>query len=84
MEDNIYKANELYGQLKSKEDANATKNKILTEDIKAKEVYGQLTYKMSKNLSTYLRYGTYDEKINSTGEKVEDQTRGRIQVAYTF
>ncbi|MGJ0494196.1 major outer membrane protein [Aliarcobacter cryaerophilus] len=73
-----------YGQLKSKEDANATKIRILTEDIKAKEVYGQLTYKMSKNLTTYLRYGTYDEKINSTGEKVEDQTRGRIQVAYTF
>ena len=73
-----------YGQLKSKEDANATKIRILTEDIKAKEVYGQLTYKMSKNLSTYLRYGTYDEKVNSTGEKVEDQTRGRIQVAYTF
>ncbi|WP_141046614.1 major outer membrane protein [Aliarcobacter cryaerophilus] len=73
-----------YGQLKSKEDANATKIRILTEDIKAKEVYGQLTYKMSKNLSTYLRYGTYDEKINSTGEKVQDQTRGRIQVAYTF
>ncbi|NCB11387.1 MAG: major outer membrane protein [Erysipelotrichia bacterium] len=73
-----------YGQLKSKEDANATQIRILTEDIKAKEVYGQLTYKMSKNLSTYLRYGTYDEKINSTGEKVEDQTRGRIQVAYTF
>lgn len=73
-----------YGQLKSKEDANATQIRILTDDIKAKEVYGQLTYKMSKNLSTYLRYGTYDEKINSTGEKVEDQTRGRIQVAYTF
>ena len=73
-----------YGQLKSKEDANATQIRILTDDIKAKEVYGQLTYKMSKNLSTYLRYGTYDEKINSTGEKVQDQTRGRLQVAYTF
>ncbi|MGJ0314446.1 major outer membrane protein [Aliarcobacter cryaerophilus] len=73
-----------YGQLKSKEDANATKERILTDDIKAKEVYGQLTYKMSKNLSTYLRYGTYDEKVKSSGEKVQDQTRGRIQVAYTF
>ena len=39
---------------------------------------------MSKNLTTYLRYGTYEEKTVSTGEKVEDQTRGRIQVAYTF
>ncbi|MGJ0335537.1 major outer membrane protein [Aliarcobacter cryaerophilus] len=73
-----------YGQLKSKEDANATKIRILTDDIKAKEVYGQLTYKMSKNLTTYLRYGTYDEKVKSSGEKVQDQTRGRIQVAYTF
>ncbi|MGJ0315729.1 major outer membrane protein [Aliarcobacter cryaerophilus] len=73
-----------YGQLKSKEDANATKQRLLTDDIKAKEVYGQLTYKMSKNLTTYLRYGTYDEKVKSSGEKVQDQTRGRIQVAYTF
>ena len=32
--------------------------------IKTKEVYGQLTYKMSKNLNTYLRYGKYDEKNN--------------------
>jgi predicted porin len=35
---------------------------IYTDDIKLQEVYGQLTYKMSKNLSTYLRYGTYEEK----------------------
>ncbi|MGJ0289957.1 major outer membrane protein [Aliarcobacter cryaerophilus] len=73
-----------YGQLKSKSDANATKTRILTEDIKAKEVYGQLTYKMSKNLTTYLRYGTYDQKEVSTGNKDMDQTRGRLQVAYTF
>lgn len=72
-----------YGNLKSKED-NTSKLRILTDDIKAEEVYGQLTYKMSKNLNTYLRYGTYEEKIKSTGDKVEDQTRGRIQVAYTF
>ncbi|WP_418181065.1 major outer membrane protein [Aliarcobacter lanthieri] len=69
-----------YGNLKSK----ATNNAVLLDDIKAQEVYGQLTYKMSKNLSTYLRYGTYEEKINSTGDKLIDQTRGRIQVAYTF
>ncbi|MCT7539652.1 major outer membrane protein [Aliarcobacter cryaerophilus] len=64
-----------YGNLKSKEKA---------DDVKAQEVYGQLTYKMSKNLSTYLRYGTYTEKEYKSGDKVEDQTRGRIQVAYTF
>ncbi|MCT7472894.1 major outer membrane protein [Aliarcobacter cryaerophilus] len=73
-----------YGQLKSKSDANATKQRLLTDDIKAKEVYGQLTYKMSKNLTTYLRYGTYDQKEVSSGDKDMDQTRGRLQVAYTF
>ncbi|MCT7484433.1 major outer membrane protein [Aliarcobacter cryaerophilus] len=51
-------------------------------DFKLQEVYGQLTYKMSKNLTTYLRYGTFEEKINST--KTVDENRGRIQVAYTF
>ncbi|MCT7512517.1 major outer membrane protein [Aliarcobacter cryaerophilus] len=71
-----------YGNLKSKD----TTRSIFTNlsDIKAQEVYGQLTYKMSKNLSTYLRYGTYTEKEYKSGDKVEDQTRGRIQVAYTF
>ena len=39
---------------------------------------------MSKNLTTYLRYGTYEEKQVSSGDKKQDQTRGRIQVAYTF
>ncbi|MDS1370423.1 major outer membrane protein [Aliarcobacter butzleri] len=51
-------------------------------DFKAEELYGQLTYKMSKNLSTYLRYGTYEEKWD--GEKFSDQNRGRLQVEYTF
>lgn len=51
-------------------------------DLKLQEVYGQLTYKMSKNLSTYLRYGQFEEKVN--GDKSVDQDAGRIQVAYTF
>lgn len=51
-------------------------------DLKQEEVFGQLTYKMSKNLSTYLRYGTYEEK--NAGTKVSDQNRGRLQVEYTF
>ncbi|MCT7552372.1 major outer membrane protein [Aliarcobacter butzleri] len=51
-------------------------------DLKQEEAYGQLTYKMSKNLSTYLRYGTYEEK--NSGTKISDQNRGRIQVEYTF
>lgn len=69
-----------YGKLKSKE----TNRFVLLDDVKAEEVYGQLTYKMSKNLTTYLRYGTFEAKDISTGDKTDDQTRGRIQVAYTF
>ena len=64
-----------YGYLKSDENA---------DDIKQQEVYGQLTYKMSKNLSTYLRYGNFEEKVVSTGNKDIDQDMGRLQVAYTF
>ncbi|MCT7480617.1 major outer membrane protein [Aliarcobacter cryaerophilus] len=51
-------------------------------EFKNQEVYGQLTYKMSKNLTTYLRYGQFEEKLDS--EKTVDQDAGRIQVAYTF
>ena len=71
-----------YGNLKSKE----TDNNVFTglQDIKAQEVYGQLTYKMSKNLTTYLRYGNYTEEVNSTGLENVDQDIGRLQVAYTF
>ncbi|MCT7406172.1 major outer membrane protein [Aliarcobacter cryaerophilus] len=75
-----------YGSLKAKE-IEATKT-VATDlgGIKLEEVYGQLTYKMSKNLTTYLRYGTFTAKENQAGnsDKFEDQTRGRIQVAYTF
>ncbi|MCT7545638.1 major outer membrane protein [Aliarcobacter cryaerophilus] len=74
-----------YGKIKAKDQTNSTKNfAINLTDYKAQEVYGQLTYKMSKNLTTYLRYGTYEEKEVSSGDKEMDQTRGRIQVAYTF
>ncbi|WNL28601.1 major outer membrane protein [Arcobacter cryaerophilus gv. pseudocryaerophilus] len=64
-----------YGYLKSDENA---------DDLKQQEVYGQLTYKMSKNLTTYLRYGQFEEKTVSTGSKDIDQNAGRLQVAYTF
>ena len=63
-----------YGNLKDDESSN----------LEAEEVFAQLTYKMSKNLTTYLRYGTYEEKQVSSGDKEQDETRGRIQVAYTF
>jgi hypothetical protein len=64
-----------YGNLKTDLDNSPT-------EFKLQEVYGQLTYKMSKNLTTYLRYGTFEEKINS--DKNIDQNAGRLQVAYTF
>lgn len=72
-----------YGNIKAKD---STKRVLATtlENYKAQEVYGQLTYKMSKNLTTYLRYGTYEQKVESSGVKQTDNTRGRIQVAYTF
>ncbi|WP_418179670.1 major outer membrane protein [Aliarcobacter lanthieri] len=75
-----------YGNLKSKEDENNPRDVALydLQGVKAQEIYGQLTYKMSKNLNTYLRYGTYTAKDYNSGDKFEDQTRGRIQVAYTF
>lgn len=64
-----------YGDLRSKANYDNTKQK---------EVYGQLTYKMSKNLSTYVRYGNYTEKDYKGGSKNVDQNMGRLQVAYTF
>ncbi len=51
-------------------------------ELKQQEIYGQLTYKMSKNLSTYLRYGQFEQKFD--GVKDMDQNAGRLQVAYTF
>ncbi|MCT7509745.1 major outer membrane protein [Aliarcobacter cryaerophilus] len=74
-----------YGNLSSDAKAVAAGNKwVGLADTKAEEIYGQLTYKMSKNLSTYLRYGNYEEKVKSTGVKSVDQDMGRLQVAYTF
>lgn len=72
-----------YGNLSS-DNQSATAKFVGLEDTKAEEIYGQLTYKMSKNLSTYLRYGNYEEKVKSTGVKSVDQDMGRLQVAYTF
>ncbi|WP_164469091.1 major outer membrane protein [Aliarcobacter cryaerophilus] len=72
-----------YGNLSAKNLDNNAKF-VGLDDTKAEEIYGQLTYKMSKNLSTYLRYGNYEQKEKSTGVKQVDQDMGRLQVAYTF
>jgi len=53
-----------------------------TTDVEEEEVYGQLTYKMSKNLTTYVRYGNYTKDTANT--TTVDATQGRLQVAYTF
>ncbi|MDY3201220.1 MAG: major outer membrane protein [Arcobacter sp.] len=56
-------------------------------DIEEEELYAQLTYKMSKNLNTYIRYGTYTKEYQSgvnNGNDINDDTRGRLQVEYTF
>ncbi|MGH2307516.1 major outer membrane protein [Aliarcobacter sp. ERUVET-8] len=72
-----------YGNLSS-DNQSATAKFVGLDDTKAEEIYGQLTYKMSKNLNTYLRYGNYEQKAKSTGVKSVDQDIGRLQVAYTF
>lgn len=41
-------------------------------------IYGQIKYKMSKNLSSYLRYGTLRTKGDGTG------TVGRLNIEYSF
>ncbi|WP_148623768.1 major outer membrane protein [Aliarcobacter cryaerophilus] len=75
-----------YGYLKAdRTDAGKTtlsSAMITGDELKQQEVYGQLTYKMSKNLSTYLRYGNFEQKVGGT--KNIDQDAGRLQVAYTF
>ncbi|MFY4858242.1 porin [Aliarcobacter butzleri] len=56
-------------------------------EVEEEEIYAQLTYKMSKNLNTYVRYGTYtrDYKQNTAnGDEINDDVRGRLQVEYTF
>ncbi|MCT7582966.1 major outer membrane protein [Aliarcobacter butzleri] len=56
-------------------------------EVEEEEIYAQLTYKMSKNLNTYVRYGTYTreyDKNTANGDEINDDVRGRLQVEYTF
>ena len=43
------------------------------------EVYGQITYDHAANLSTFVRFGQYDNDENS-----EKENMGRVNVQYTF
>lgn len=47
------------------------------------ELYAQLVYNMSKNLSTYVRFGTYEKEVDNV-KTTEDDYRGRLQVQYSF
>ncbi|AXX86111.1 Campylo_MOMP domain-containing protein [Malaciobacter marinus] len=48
------------------------------------EIYTQVTYNMSKNLSTYVRFGQYEADKEDANDKDIDSTRGRLQVQYSF
>ena len=83
--------------------ANNNVTKWSNTSVEEEEFYGQLTYKMSKNLVSYVRYGVFtqdtaahngnrenSEHVDANGDAIAstvdsiDDTRGRIQVAYTF
>ena len=55
-------------------------------DMEEEEIYAQLLYKMSKNFSTYVRYGTYTKETTVANVTTDnnDDVRGRLQVEYTF
>ncbi|MDX4064221.1 porin [Aliarcobacter skirrowii] len=67
-----------YGNIEWKPAANVKREQ--------EEIYAQLVYKMSKNLNTYVRYGTFtdDNRAGGVKTKINDDTRGRLQVEYTF
>jgi len=52
-------------------------------DDKETEIYAQLVYKMSSNLTSYVRFGTQDNEANGV-KTTESDYKGRLQVAYTF
>ena len=52
-------------------------------DVDEDEIYGQITYQMSDNFMTYVRYGNYDVDSDNDADDV-DQTRGRLHVQYSF
>lgn len=61
-------------------------NNNTSDEREEEEIYAQLTYKMSKNLNTYVRYGTYtkENKFGGNNDEINDDVRGRLQVEYTF
>jgi hypothetical protein len=53
-------------------------------DMEEEELYAQLVYNMSKNLSTYVRFGTYTKGTDKNDDSENDDLRGRLQVQYSF
>jgi hypothetical protein len=53
----------------------------LATEEDSEETFVQVTYKMSKNFMTYVRFGDYDLDNAADGA---DGTRGRLHVQYTF
>jgi predicted porin len=58
-------------------------NGAATAEDNEEELYAQLVYNMSKNLSTYVRFGTYEKEVDNV-KTTEDDYRGRLQVQYSF
>ena len=54
-------------------------NADFKNDDDASEVYAQVKYKMSNNLTTYVRYGEL-----SVDNSNEDGAMGRVHVQYSF
>jgi len=48
-----------------------------TADLDVTEALGQISYKVSKNLTTYVRYADVEDQGS-------DYTRGRVEARYTF
>ena len=54
------------------------------KDMEDTEVYAQAVYNMSKNLSSYVRFGTREVENHVANTKTESDYTGRLQVQYSF
>ena len=66
-----------YGNIEYK-----SNNTSAADKMEEEEIYAQLVYKMSKNLSSYVRYGVHT--VDKNNDETKDFTVGRLQVEYTF
>lgn len=54
------------------------------KDNEDTEIYAQAVYNMSKNLSSYVRFGTREVEDHVANTKTESDYTGRLQVQYSF